>query len=364
MVGETFDSGQVFTEAVDDFTALFYSDRVFIGAREYPIGQCVVDILNLEESELFRIDQILMEFFHTVQEVWEQDTEKSVLRAQKKLQDVWNLVSVLPVYRDLNIDWLHPVAQNAPLLEKLWSRIRYLTVEGRAGVDENLRKLMGVNELLRTFQKQISLMLDGYFESLERRNSESYAVGVFQFYSDIMTAELLERGTCELDHSFPIKVQFVPMLSPVGEDKVILAERTRFSALLDFLEVEFFRGLSVGNVPRRCHNCGKYFLLTAGYIPTMTNNSIRWNLRCSCGSFWRPCRRTARWKACPLWKTTARNTVGLSQRMGRPTGIFGKQSNIVSVLDARPALLNIRGTCTAMTCGDNKWLKKTVRWVR
>lgn len=103
MVGETFDSGQVFTEAVDDFTALFYSDRVFIGAREYPIGQCVVDILNLEESELFRIDQILMEFFHTVQEVWEQDTEKSVLRAQKKLQDVWNLVSVLPVYRDLKL---------------------------------------------------------------------------------------------------------------------------------------------------------------------------------------------------------------------------------------------------------------------
>lgn len=272
MVGETFDSGQVFTEAVDDFTALFYSDRVFIGAREYPIGQCVVDILNLEESELFRIDQILMEFFHTVQEVWEQDTEKSVLRAQKKLQDVWNLVSVLPVYRDLNIDWLHPVAQNAPLLEKLWSRIRYLTVEGRAGVDENLRKLMGVNELLRTFQKQISLMLDGYFESLERRNSESYTVGVFQFYSDIMTAELLERGTCELDHSFPIKVQFVPMLSPVGEDKVILAERTRFSALLDFLEVEFFRGLSVGNVPRRCHNCGKYFLLTAGYNTCYCNN--------------------------------------------------------------------------------------------
>ena len=207
-----------------------------------------------------------------MQEVWEQDTEKSVLRAQKKLQDVWNLVSVLPVYRDLNIDWLHPVAQNAPLLEKLWSRIRYLTVEGRAGVDENLRKLMGVNELLRTFQKQISLMLDGYFESLERRNSESYAMGVFQFYSDIMTAELLERGTCELDHSFPIKVQFVPMLSPVGEDKVILAERTRFSALLDFLEVEFFRGLSVGNVPRRCHNCGKYFLLTAGYNTCYCNN--------------------------------------------------------------------------------------------
>ena len=51
-----------------------------------------------------------------------------------------------------------------------------------------------------------------------------------------------------------------------------IAERTRFSALLDFLEVEFFRGLSVGNVPRRCHNCGKYFLLTAGYNTCYCNN--------------------------------------------------------------------------------------------
>lgn len=36
--------------------------------------------------------------------------------------------------------------------------------------------------------------------------------------------------------------------------------------------MEFFRGLSVGNVPRRCHNCGKYFLLTAGYNTCYCNN--------------------------------------------------------------------------------------------
>ena len=38
------------------------------------------------------------------------------------------------------------------------------------------------------------------------------------------------------------------------------------------MEVEFFRGLTVGNAPRRCHNCGKYFLLTAGYNTCYCNN--------------------------------------------------------------------------------------------
>ena len=43
-------------------------------------------------------------------------------------------------------------------------------------------------------------------------------------------------------------------------------------SLLDFLEVEFFRGLAVGNAPRRCRNCGKYFLLTEGYNTCYCNN--------------------------------------------------------------------------------------------
>ena len=62
------------------------------------------------------------------------------------------------------------------------------------------------------------------------------------------------------------------MLAPSGGGKIILAERARFSELLDFLEVEFYRGLAIGNAPRRCHNCGRYFLLTAGYNTCYCNN--------------------------------------------------------------------------------------------
>ena len=272
MTDESIGAERVFTDAVDDFTVLFYQDHVFVGEREYPIGPCVVGVLNLEESELLRIDQNFLDFYHAVQDIWKEDTEESLRRAQQKLRDMWKLISALPVYRDLNIDWSQPVMRNEPLLKEFWRWIRHLTAEGRAEVDWQLLALTSANEILRGFRKQISLMLEGYFEQLDRRNTESYAAAVFMFYSDMVTATSMKGDKFGFDHSFPIKVNFVPVLSPSDEDKIILAERAEFSDLLYFLEVEFYRGLSIGNAPRQCHNCGKYFLLTAGYNTCYCNN--------------------------------------------------------------------------------------------
>ena len=39
-----------------------------------------------------------------------------------------------------------------------------------------------------------------------------------------------------------------------------------------FLYTDFYRGLMAGNAPRRCHNCGRYFLLTDGYNICYCNN--------------------------------------------------------------------------------------------
>lgn len=62
------------------------------------------------------------------------------------------------------------------------------------------------------------------------------------------------------------------MMHPTQKGSIFVAEKTTFQSLLDFLQVEFYRGLAVGNAPRRCHNCGKYFLLTAGYNTCYCNN--------------------------------------------------------------------------------------------
>ena len=44
-----------FTYTYDQFTVFFHDDHVFIGERDVPIGQCCVDIMNLDEQVLHEI---------------------------------------------------------------------------------------------------------------------------------------------------------------------------------------------------------------------------------------------------------------------------------------------------------------------
>lgn len=263
-----------YKSSLDDFSTLFHEDRVYVGERAYSTGQCVVDILNVEEEELSAIDQALQDVYHAIQRVWKENTESSVQIAQEKMQEVWILVSRLPVYRDMHIDWSQPISQNADLVKTFWTVLRKIPVKQRAEVGKQLRSLTGVMDFLRVFRKEIMQILDAYLEPLKRRNSEAYATGIYRFYSDMETAGR-ENHESPPEHSFPVQVKFVPMESPTDKGKIILAEQTRFSGLtglISFLEVEFFRGLTVGNAPRKCHNCGKYFLLTAGYNTCYCNN--------------------------------------------------------------------------------------------
>lgn len=67
-----------------------------------------------------------------------------------------------------------------------------------------------------------------------------------------------------LSYFFPLEVQ-------LAED-----------SLADFLRTEFYRGLALGNAPRQCHNCGRYFLLTAGYNTCYCNNIAPGELERTC----------------------------------------------------------------------------------
>ncbi|MCX4372024.1 MAG: hypothetical protein OSJ58_09350 [Dysosmobacter sp.] len=45
----------MYTYTYDQFTVFFYGDHVFIGRNEYPIGQCCVDVMNLNEAVLKKL---------------------------------------------------------------------------------------------------------------------------------------------------------------------------------------------------------------------------------------------------------------------------------------------------------------------
>lgn len=257
----------------EPFSVFFYGDRVYIGETEYPIGQCVVDVMNLNDTCLLEINRRMLDFVRAAQHMLEQDTDGPDQETQEKLAFALELVAELPVYRGLGIDWeaSHHIIQGIRSDEEFWRQIKRPETKERFAFDEAIRRIISVGDYLRLFRKQVSLMLEGYFEPLSRRNADAYAEGYFKFCCDMVDLSDQDGGA-DINQSFPVEVNFVPMLAPSGSGKIILAERARFAKLLDFLEVEFYRGLAMGNAPRRCHNCGRYFLLTSGYNTCYCNN--------------------------------------------------------------------------------------------
>ena len=257
----------------DQFTVFFHDDRVFIGGKDFPLGQCCVDIMELEGSVLDEIEQRVRAFAPAAQALLSEKKDSAAASAQDKLNAVWKVIFKLPVYRDLKMD----EESNYHTFERLmadkekWAQVQDPASEGYGMYQGMIAGLVCFADDLRGFRQQIAVMTERYFEPLKRRNSGAYAGAYSHFYGDMLSvaAHLFHE---DFSQSFPVEVSFVPMLSQGDEEKIFIAEKAAFNCLTDFLRTEFYRGLAAGNAPRRCHNCGRYFLLTAGYNTCYCNN--------------------------------------------------------------------------------------------
>lgn len=145
------------------------------------------------------------------------------------------------------------------------------TSEGYAKYQGIMIGLICFAEGLRSFRQLIDKMADKYLEPLKRRNSSAYAEAYSCFYPQMLSASVQVFGD-DFEQGVPMEVSFVPMMHPIEKGKTFIAEKATFNSLTDFLQTEFYRGLATGNAPRRCHNCGRYFLLMSGYNICYCNN--------------------------------------------------------------------------------------------
>lgn len=257
----------------DCFSVLFGKGEVFVNGKAFPLGQCSTDILNLDSTVLTELDRRIGKVMPAVKKLFLEKIDSAAHSAQELLNAVWDLVFTMPLYRDLKMDMF--TSYNLfPLLladEGKWNEVLDAKSEGHAMFQKLLDGLEYFPESIRTFQGQLSGMLDFYFEPLTHRNVDAYANAYARYFSEMRAVEGV-FGDGPFAQSFPAEIQFVPMAHPAEGGKALLAEKAVFSYLTHFLYTDFYRGLIAGNAPRRCHNCGTYFLLTAGYNTCYCNN--------------------------------------------------------------------------------------------
>lgn len=262
-----------YTYTYDQFTVFFYGDKVFVGGREYPIGQCCVDILNLGEAVLDEIDRRVRDLIPAAKDLLTEKADSAAALAQERLNAVWELIFALPVYRDLKMGELcnYHTFQRLMADKEKWAQVQDPTLEGCAKYQGIMIGLICFAEGLRSFRQLIGKMTGKYLEPMEHRNSFAYAEAYSDFYAQMLSAGVQVFGN-DFEQGIPMEVDFVPMMHPTEKDKVFIAEKATFNSLVAFLQVEFYRGLAKGNAPRRCHNCGRHFLLTSGYNTCCCNN--------------------------------------------------------------------------------------------
>lgn len=258
----------------DRFSVFFTGDTVFLGGTVFPLGQLTTDVLNLDGKVLTEINRRVNHFISVVWTLLQEKTDSAARSAQERLNAVWDLVFDLPVYRSLRLDT--ETARNLfpDLLSDRakWSEVLDVDSEGHRMFEDLLSGLEYFAESLRNFRGQLNGMLELYFEPLARRNAEAYAEAYAAYFTNMAAAGGLFFPEQEFEQGFPAQLRFVPTAHPTERGKVLLAEKVEFRYLSHFLYTDFYRGLMAGNAPRRCHNCGRYFLLTNGYNTCYCSN--------------------------------------------------------------------------------------------
>lgn len=260
--------------AFDRFSVFFTGDTVFLDGAAFPLGQLTTDVLNLNGGLLTEIDRRVDDFISVVWTLLQEKTDSAARSAQERLNAVWDLVFDLPVYRGLRLDTETARSLFPDLLSDRtkWSEVLDVDSEGHRMFEEFLSGLEYFAESLRNFRGQLDGMLELYFEPLSRRSVEAYAEAYAAYFTDMAAAGELFFPEQEFNQSFPAQLCFVPTVDTAETGKVLLAEKVEFRYLSHFLYTDFYRGLMAGIAPRRCHNCGRYFLLTARYNTCYCNN--------------------------------------------------------------------------------------------
>ena len=179
-----------FTYTYDQFTVFFYGDRVFVGKQDYPIGQCCMDILNLDEAVFVEIARRVRELVPAARDLLTEKTDSATALAQERLNAVWELIFALPVYRNLKMDepCNYHTFQRLMADKEKWAQVQDPASTGYAKYQGMLMELISFAERLRGLRQLIDMMVDKCLEPLKHRNRSAYAEVYSYFYMQMLSA--------------------------------------------------------------------------------------------------------------------------------------------------------------------------------
>ena len=218
-----------------------------------PYGAVLTEILNLDAAPF---QELLDQYRKTV-------AEKDAEQAARAFQAVTNGFASLPLYR---LYWNDVQLFASMDVRELFVGEAQEAFREYAMQDDTLPRFMQEQlDAIRLIQERYAWFLDGIFagKPFEKKKGQKKiplapmicSRGYEAFISGVSLGENPETDAP------PVKTQYRIR----GEkENAEIVEKMYFDRLLDFVYVEFMKGLQKGFVPKRCANCGRWFLQTPG----------------------------------------------------------------------------------------------------
>ena len=218
-----------------------------------PYGAVLTEILNLDAAPF---QELLDQYRKTV-------AEKDAEQAARAFQAVTNGFASLPLYR---LYWDDVRLFASMDVSELFVGEAQEAFREYVMQDDTLPRFMQEQlDAIRLIQERYAWFLDGIFagKPFEKKKGQKKiplapmicSRGYEAFISGVSLGENPETDAP------PVKTQYRIR----GEkEKAEIVEKMYFDRLLGFVYVEFMKGLQKGFVPKRCANCGRWFLQAPG----------------------------------------------------------------------------------------------------
>lgn len=334
------------------FKAYFLKDNVYIDQVSYRNNEILTALLNMPEKNLEGMIKKL-ELHKSRVQLKEEDYEHCVKfngyahNAQAYLHTVGRLIRTIPVYKNSPIREL----LESDLLFDCFNR-EFIYWEDGCDVEDPPKtadfeneygfcvknKDGGVSFIYEQFVPAMAVMLkpdaevlrqidatnaataelfDKFIQVIEDliRVRKAYAVLLDQ-YINAQNRYLTEKETAEVFTRFVRDTEQKPRTEQVVSGGLIymryeiyrkmdrsehLCEANTFDGLGAFLYFDFFRGLEKQYIPRRCDNCGRYFLQWKGKYSSYCDEPLKEDPRKTCRDVGARKKYDDKCKTDPVW---------------------------------------------------------------
>lgn len=261
-------------DPIGKFAAYFYEDKVEVGERRCSLGEITTEFLNLDFNIFKELDELAQAFAGSARKMMEEKDRSVVPEVQRKLNQFLELLWILPPYPSMPREQ-SAACQLFPRLaeqEETWQEMDDPKSETNYELTQWINEIDWLPHQLEWCYNQTSLVIDRYLEPLTKRTKDAYAFAFGKYCRDRDDFSHLLPDPSEGGTISEIAISFEPIRDNENPGRAMMGEVLQFYDLVSFLKVDFYRGLMHGNAPRKCQNCGKFFLLTNGYNTCYCNN--------------------------------------------------------------------------------------------